>query len=244
MGFGVMFFGVFFFASANVNGFDVLPDLVGYVLILYGIKCASKYCKNFSTARIAGFVGLAASVAVFLAQGIELLGSVIPTSVLRVIETANASVKIVFIMILLFAIFGLAKETGAEKTQRRSLMALIVVPVFWLANIVGGVVNYIGVVSDEDVLKKILTAALICEIVYVIVAATGVFSAYMWICVEGDEDMPKRNKSKSPMDYFDRRRERERDEREKLDEQRKKAAEAAGKSVAEMYGVRKKKKKK
>lgn len=243
MGFGIMFFGVFFFASANVSGFDVLPDFIGYIIILLGIRCALRYCNNFKMARVAGFVGLGTSVAVFMAQAIELLGGTVPTGVMRIIETANAAIKIVFLMILLFAVFGLAKETGAEKTQRRSLMSLIVVPVFWTANIAGGVVNYSGVVSDADVLKKILTAALVCEIVYVIVAAVGVFSAYMWICVEGDEDMPKRNNSRSPMDYFDRRRERERDERERIEAERKKAAEAAGKSVAEMYGVKKKKKK-
>ena len=243
MGFGVMFFGVFFFASANVNGFDVLPDFVGYIIILYGIKCATRYCGNFKTARVAGYIGLAAAVALFGVQGVELLGANVPTTLVGAVETANSAAKIVFLMILLFAVFGLAKETGAEKTQRRSLMSLIVVPVFWLGNIAGGVINYAGIVSDGDTLKKILTAALVCEIVYVIVAAIGVFSAYMWICVEGDEDMPKRNNSKSPMDYFDRRRERERDERERIDAERKKAAEAAGKSVAEMYGVKKKKKK-
>ena len=160
------------------------------------------------------------------------------TDAAEIIGAVNQITRIAFIMLLLTAIFGLAKETGAEKTKKRSLISIITVPVLWLGYIAIGLLNRFGVIKDE----KFLSAALMCEIIYVAFAAIAVFSSYMWICVEGDEDMPKRNKIKTPMDYFDRRRERE--AAEKNDEQIKKQnAEAAGKSVAETYGVKKKKKK-
>ena len=47
MGFGIMFLGMFFLWNAKVANFDVLPDFIGYLIILYGIKCATRYCGNF-----------------------------------------------------------------------------------------------------------------------------------------------------------------------------------------------------
>lgn len=241
MGFGVMFFGVFFFTGvrfAAVGSFDFLPDIIGYLLILYGIKCASRYCADFKTARIAGYVGAVISAVMFLSQGLEMIGVyALGETGQLLVDTAAHAVQIVFIMILLRSIFSLAKEVGAEKTEKRVLMSLIVAPIFWIAYIAIGIMSVANVITDT----KITSAALLCEIIYVILTATAIFSAYMWICVEGDEDMPKRNNSKSPMDYYDRRREREAAENE--ERRRQKAAEAAGKSVAEMYGVKKKKKK-
>ena len=239
MGFGIMFLGMFFFWNAKIANFDILPVFIGYLIILYGIKCASRYCDNFKLARLAAYAGGAVSLVVFVSQGLELMNvQLFTTDAAEIIGAVNQITRIAFIMLLLTAIFGLAKETGAEKTKKRSLISIITVPVLWLGYIAIGLLNRFGVIKDE----KFLSAALMCEIIYVAFAAIAVFSSYMWICVEGDEDMPKRNKIKTPMDYFDRRRERE--AAEKNDEQIKKQnAEAAGKSVAETYGVKKKKKK-
>lgn len=238
MGFGWMFLGVFFFWSAKLSGFDILPDFCGYLLILKGIGISLKYCNNFKTARVAGTVGAVVSVPVMLTQALELLGLDIDlTGVADMIQAANQAARIVFLMILLFGVFSLAKTTGADKAEKRSLIALIVTPVLWLI--------YIGLTAyaffAENVDEKIYSAVLLCEIVYVVVAAIGVFSAYVWICVEGDEDMPKHGGARSPMDYYDRRRERE--EREEEEDRKKRAAEKAGKTMAQMYGVKKKKKK-
>ena len=241
MGFGVMFFGVFFFCGVRfsaVGDFDFLPDIIGYLIILHGIRCAAGHCDNFKTARVAGYIGAVIAAVTFISQGLEIIGVYSLGETERmIVDTAAHAVQIVFIMILLSAIFSLAKEVGAEKTEKRTLISLIVVPIFWLAYIAIGIMSVTNVITDT----KITSAALLCEIIYVILTAIAIFSAYMWICLEGDEDMPKKNNSKSPMDYFDRRREREAAEDE--ERRRKKAAEDAGKSMAEMYGVKKKKKK-
>lgn len=237
MGFGWMFLGVFFFWSAKLAGFDLLPDFCGYLLILKGIKVSLKYCNNFKTARAAGIVGAVVSVPVMLVQAFELLGLDIDlTSIGDMIQAANQAARIVFLMILLMGVFSLARTTGAEKAEKRSLIALIVTPVLWL--------GYIGLTAygyfAENVDEKLYSVILLCEIIYVVIAAIGVFSAYVWICVEGDEDMPKHGGARSPMDYYDCRRERE--AREEEEDRKRRAAEKAGKTMAQMYGVKKKKK--
>ena len=234
MGFGFMFLGTFFFWSLKIGNFDVLPDFIGYLILIHGMNCATKYCKNFKTARTAAYIGAVFSAAIFLMQALELLGvSYSGTPLEYYLSTANQTLRILFVMLLLLAIFGLSKETGAEKTEKRSLISLITVPVFWVGYIVIGVLNYFNVVTDP----KVLSAAMLCEIIYVALTAVAAFSAYMWICVEGDENMEKKNDMRTPMDFFDRR--REKDDEEK----RAASAKAAGKTVSQMYGVKKKKKK-
>lgn len=239
MGFGIMFLGTFFLWNAKIADFDILPDFIGYLIILYGIKCASRYCNNFRNARLAAYAGGFVSLVVFASQGLGLFGvSLFSTDAAEIVGAISQLTRITFIMLLLLAIFSLAKETGAEKTKKRSLISIITVPVLWLGYIAIGVMNYLGAIKDE----KFLSAALLCEIIYVLFTAIAVFSAYMWICVEGDEDMPKRNNIKTPMDFFDRRREREAAEKSGEDIKKQNAA-AEGKTVSEMYGVKKKKKK-
>ena len=242
MGFGIMFLGVFFLWNAKVANIDVLPDFIGYLIILYGIKCAARYCNNFKAARLAAHAGCAVSIVVAGTQVFAQIGiNPFVDGFTEIVGAVSQLTRIAFIMLLLLAIFKLAKETGASKTEKRSLISIISVPVLWLGYIAIGLLNYFGVIKDE----KFLSAALLCEIVYVLLTAIAVFSAYMWICVEGDEDMPKRNKIKTPMDFFDRARERDAAEKAEKDTEaaKRQKAEAAGKTVAEMYGVKKKKKK-
>ena len=234
MGFGFMFLGTFFFWSLKIGNFDVLPDFIGYLILIHGMNCATRYCKNFKTARATAYVGAAFAAALFLMQALELLGVAYTGTPLEYyLSTANQTLRILFVMMLLLAIFGLAKETGAEKTEKRSLFSLITVPLFWLGYIIVGVLNYFNVVTDP----KVLSATMLCEIIYVALTAVAAFSAYRWICVDGDENVEKKNDMKTPMDFFDRR--REKDEAAK----RAASAEAAGKTVSQMYGVKKKKKK-
>jgi hypothetical protein len=47
---------------------------------------------------------------------------------------------------------------------------------------------------------------MLLNICCILINATLIFGCYMWICLEGDEDMPdnRKHKYKTPFDYFDR----------------------------------------
>ena len=47
---------------------------------------------------------------------------------------------------------------------------------------------------------------MLLNICCILINATLIFGCYMWICLEGDEDMPdnRKHKYKTPFDYFDK----------------------------------------
>lgn len=235
-----MFLGIIFFWTANVGSFDVLPDFVGYILLILGMTTACKYCKNFIKPRIAAYVGAVISLGMLTLQVFSLLDAEISDTLMSVATVTNTVFKMATVLITLVGVFGIAKETGARKTLKKSIISFLTVPVLCVAYLVLWIIPNVSEMTDE-IKNKLLIFALICEIVYVAISFINVFSAYMWICVEGDENMEKKNHIPSPMDFFDRRRAKEAAE----DEENRKREEAAkaGKSVAEMYGVQKKKKK-
>ena len=54
--------------------------------------------------------------------------------------------------------------------------------------------------------SKVAGLQMLLNICCIVINATLIFGCYMWICLEGDEDMPdnRKRKYKTPFDYFDR----------------------------------------
>ncbi|WP_202708819.1 hypothetical protein [Sporosalibacterium faouarense] len=51
MGFNKLFWGFLFMFDFRFNGFDILPDFVGYIFIFIGLKTLMNKNQNFSTAK-------------------------------------------------------------------------------------------------------------------------------------------------------------------------------------------------
>lgn len=51
MGFGLIFWGILFLFSFRIQGFDILPDIIGYILIFNGLKALLDKSDHFVTAR-------------------------------------------------------------------------------------------------------------------------------------------------------------------------------------------------
>ena len=65
MGFDLIFWGLFSFIDIRINGFDILPDLIGYLLIFAGASKLTGLNNHFTTLR-----NLALPLAVFSILGI------------------------------------------------------------------------------------------------------------------------------------------------------------------------------
>lgn len=50
MGFQRIFLGVLFFFDFRINGFDIIPDFIGYILIYSGLKVILEMNGNFESA--------------------------------------------------------------------------------------------------------------------------------------------------------------------------------------------------
>ena len=53
---------IFLFLNFYINGFDIIPDFVGYIFILVGLNSLSKYHPAFSQASVAAAILLVLSI--------------------------------------------------------------------------------------------------------------------------------------------------------------------------------------
>ncbi|MFA6947594.1 MAG: hypothetical protein WCQ72_01280 [Eubacteriales bacterium] len=189
MGFGTLFIGhiLLFFC----RGIDVFPDIIAYAVIFAAIYKLSAYDRGFMTARRVLIPLMALSAA---GDALDII------SAAKIIDmSAGAWAVISNILTALLAlgmlcaywfitqgVIGISREVGRAKitaSARRNIVLTIVyvaaMAVFKLnLPFMAEFNRYFGIVY------------LLLGLAWVILYGTMFFSCYMWICLEGDEDMP------------------------------------------------------
>ena len=67
---------VFIFFNFTINGFDIIPDFIGYLFIFAGLISVSKYCRTFSSAAAFAFLLLIMSAFSSFMSALYGLGSI------------------------------------------------------------------------------------------------------------------------------------------------------------------------
>lgn len=184
MGFGLLFVGhvCLFFCK----GIDVFPDVLAYALIFWSMWKLSRYAEGFKRAKytLMPLMALAAindAFQISAALGYDLAAA---RNVFGIVTSAGMLVMYWFI---LDGIKQLATEVGrgelALKSRRNKVLTVIYVllmAVYHLQlDILTDVYRYLGIIF------------LLFGLAWTILNGVLFFSCYMWICLEGDEDMPE-----------------------------------------------------
>ena len=212
MGFGWMFLGYLFLLGSNLGFFglpmDVTPDLLGFLLMTHGFSVASQYCTCFKTVRVLGFVGIPCSALILLRDALAVTELVaVPTAVNEAVSYLYSFFLLAFTLALLWALYLIASQTEIERLKNRAVRcAVYTVILFAAEHSLATILSWFGAVPNSVAAIELLAGA-----IYVLLNAALIFSCYMWICLEGDEDMPdnRKHKYKTPFDYFDRAKERD-----------------------------------
>ena len=209
MGFGWMFLGYILLLGTNFEilgiTLDITPDVVGFLLLSHGFAVASKYCDCFKVSKILAVAGVPLSFAYLLTELSSSLSLVaFSPLVLTMIGYAYSIFKLVFSLCLLYSLYLISAQTGVEKLRKKSIrLALYTVLFFFAEHFLPNIVSMIGIPVAET---QLAGAQMFLDILCILINATLIFGCYMWICLEGDEDMPdnRKHKYKTPFDYFDR----------------------------------------
>ena len=215
MGFGFMFLGYLLLLGTNFEMLgipvDITPDFIGFLIMTHGFTTASKYCECFKITRILGTIGVPVAFAeMTLSVVIALNESTLPAAAVTVIYYTYLIFKLVFTLSLIWSLYQIAAQTGVEKLRKKSVRcAIYTVLLVYLSQFAGQLMGFLGIAVDAAVLSGV---SMLCDAVYIIINATLIFGCYMWICLEGDEDMPDREdrKFKTPFDYFEKAQARDR----------------------------------
>ncbi|MBR6744361.1 MAG: hypothetical protein IKM00_04000 [Clostridia bacterium] len=120
------------------------------------------------------------------------------------INYGYAVFKLIFSLCLLYSLYLISAQTGVEKLRKKSIrLALYTAFFFFGEHFLPTLLPQFGIVLDAS---KTAGLQMLLNICCIVINATLIFGCYMWICLEGDEDMPdnRKHKYKTPFDYFER----------------------------------------
>ncbi len=183
MGFGILFIG--YTLILCMSAYSVLPSFIGYFICMYACFKLSEYEDRFKISAV-GF-GVGGSIMMMqsmmhlliLTDGNTMLSDFAGTTV-PFFELVCYGVQ----MTLLPALVAIARDTGRKKTVFACKRNMVLFPVMYILFIVANLL-----VSAGNVYSNYLFIYLtLSRYAMLILMMIQVFSCYMWICREGQEE--------------------------------------------------------
>ncbi len=199
MGFGLMFLGVLFLEAVVF-----FPDIAGFILILFGVRAANAHSDHFKKMEKVCFAGIVMSLIklfykLFEEVEIDLFGAVGGV----IFGAVYTVFTIFFYLSLLSAICDISGYTGLDNIKRNAYADMLLVTLFLSASEVMKILIAIESPLVAQSSSLVAGTAMLLSLLSTVLVAIVVFRCYMYICVEGDEDMTERKNSlKNPFDYY------------------------------------------
>ena len=185
MGFGLLFIG-YFISTVVAFAFPAIAGFTGYALIVLALLSLAEYDKKFVYTLIPA--AAAALINLFSVTGELLDGFMSSSGASAFFESAESftsptesAVKLVFHVMLCFAVRGIAADTGATKIVFPATRNAFLYAVSYALTLVSTLF--------ADGAKYLVPTAMIVYLVTVALNHVMIFSAYMNICDESDVDM-------------------------------------------------------
>ena len=187
MGFGLLFIGYLFAFgfTAGANYIVSIVGIIGSIIIFSASKKLSRYDKSFNLCKISGII---LGISYVFNTAIQLSAST------SVISADSILVKLAKILIILSVftfnafmykgIYKIAHKVDDVKLSNDAVRDFIFMVAYYLTMSLTFISPYISLIAS------------ILSIVWLVLSVWLTLSAYMRICLPGDEDMPEKKKSK------------------------------------------------
>lgn len=196
MGFGLLFIGyIFTYLLSFAGAYGCYPAIIGCAIMLYALTKLTEYEVKF---KYTFFVLLPLTLCV----GISMIstfctmigvGNILffSASLFKaVIAYSKLTFDLFYNVVLLYAISAIALNTGIERTSHACLRNEIIYTLYFVLAVVSEILPTESMIRSYTVLS-----ALILSLCLAILNLIVIFSCYMRICDENDQDM-KRKESK------------------------------------------------
>jgi hypothetical protein len=139
--FGLVFWGLLLvILDFNINGIDILPDVVGYILVAIGCAGLSSVSHRFSTASVLSCILAALALIAYILRG----------SIATGLEYVSLAVDIAMIWFLLGGVMELATARQrmdlSERASQYRIVYTVLMCLATLAGVVGGPAVVMGIV--------------------------------------------------------------------------------------------------
>ena len=193
MGFGFLFLGYFFLLNLPIGRVDILPDVLGWLLMLGGLHRLCYFCpqdKSFPRAKLVLIPAAAVSAAVFV---LDIVMADSGSPVLLITQLVYAVLQGAYEAFLLLGIYRLAHSVELPKLAARAGRMLAFTAAYYLLQLVyySGIMNVVLPSYSAAYVQNYLAFAIyILGYLWLILTLALLFTYYARICLEGDEEMP------------------------------------------------------
>lgn len=197
MGFGLLFIGYLFlfnFPLRNYFALDMIPDLVGYVILFFALSKLKLYIDKMRYARLVLIPMLCLAVFRFVFVFLSYFGIYNGTNLINAVWYVENGLIFAFHILLLRGICDIAKETGLPKLCVRGKRNLICIVLYYLAYFT----EAIFAKSSSAALQWARVITLLAGLWFVLLCAMLIFSCYMWICLPEDLNMESKRRFPFP----------------------------------------------
>ena len=190
MGFGLLFIGYLAtYLLYLAGGYGCFPAMIGCIMMLYALAKLSEYEPLFKYAFFAA-IPLTVCWGYFVAAEVALsFGTILPgflsyTSTQNIIVYVRSFFDLAYHAALLLSIAKIAGDTGVTRTRNAAIRNLIIYAVFAVAQIA----DYLTPATSPYALY-VFFGVMIFWLAELILNSVCIFSCYMRICDEGDQNM-------------------------------------------------------
>ena len=193
MGFGILFIGYFFTFIGAITPLSTFCYVIGTGIIIYSLKNLIYENKLFVAT-------LVTSIGLEVVSIVKMIMNVLGYSYngfYSAINIIQGYLAPLLSILLLLAIYIIAKQVGLIKIQTKSIVNLIFVGIYLICSIIFNAVN------SEFAKERLFVVSVMAQLIYTVFALVIIFNCYARICYEGDEDMEKETGNK-PLDFLNR----------------------------------------
>ena len=188
MGFGFLFVG--YLLSFNFVVYNEYTDIFSTLLMLLGLSTLSAYGKSFKAAFRAGLPLALLHAGSFVSATGALLGLFTPSAeFITWLSVVSLATKAVFLFLVLTGVADISYETDIPVLRLRALRNRIFTVVFLALGILLET-NLFPVQSR--LLSIVAMLYMLLGLLVTFLNAKCFYEAYIWICLEGEEQMERR----------------------------------------------------
>lgn len=191
MGFGILFAGYAIAFLASITYYGYVFRLVGFCVMAVGLLRLREYGKGFRYPLILSLIMTVYGIFESYYELASKFGFSLPSfaeSLRPVMNWVTMLGIIIFNFALLYAIFDIANRLELTNQKNAALRNAVFLVFYLILNVLGmGPFN-----GNETFGKYFALPIFLIQLLWVIFNLVLIFSCYMYICPEGDEDMPRR----------------------------------------------------
>lgn len=203
MGFGLLFLGYFFMLFIPLGELNLFLNLapIGCIIMFFALQKLIKYCQSCYTFKWARTVlaFLLASTLTSFVLGV-FTANPLTVSITPYVEILSAILLSTYSILLFIGIFKLSAEVELPKLSARARRMITVALVYGLLALVSGIMQILFsnatnlATTTLALLHYTDFASYILEHIFLFLTLALLFTCYIRICLEGDEDMMPKDK--------------------------------------------------